>query len=174
MRKTHHITSLFINAIVILVITTAIPGCERQASKHHDELKARIQRVIVEAWNEGNLEALDELYSDNFVRHRPPFPDIVGLAAHKDRVAVVRSAYPDHKTTIHDIIIDNNMVALWYTWSGTHTGEGLSIPPTGIHVAVPGCDVYRVVDGKIAEEWDHEGFLSLFQQLGYEINPPNE
>ena len=58
----------------------------------------------------------------------------------------------------------------WYT--GTHTGEGLSIPPANKEVTVAGCDVYKIVDGKVVEEWDHEGFLSLFQQLGYKIVPP--
>ena len=39
-------------------------------------------------------------------------------------------------------------------------------------VTVAGCDVYKFVNGKVVKEWDHEGFLSLFQQLGYKIVPP--
>ena len=28
------------------------------------------------------------------------------------------------------------------------------------------------IDYKVIEEWDYEGFLSLFQQLDYKIIPP--
>ena len=171
MRKTGHSFSFLIPFITLTVFIVCLSGCESQ-EKAKEKLKATIRRVIVEAWNEGKIDALDELYAAGFVRHRPPFPDIKGLDAHKQRVKVVRSAYPDHQTIIHDIIIDGDTVALWYTWRGTHTGQGMSISPTGKQVSVAGCDVYKIVDGKVVEEWDHEGFLSLFQQLGYEIVPP--
>ena len=168
------ILSYSILFITIAALVTTITGCESRETVQKEELKATIKRIIEEAWNNGNLDVLDELYAVDFVRHRPPFPDIEGLDAHKQRVSVVRSAYPDHKTIIHDIIVDGDKVALWYTWEGTHTGEGLSLPPTGKPVKVAGCDVYHMVDGKVVEEWDHEGFLSLFQQLGYKIIPPQE
>jgi hypothetical protein len=44
---------------------------------------AALWRPTDEAWNKGNLDALDEVYSPNLVYHQPPFPDFVGLAAYK-------------------------------------------------------------------------------------------
>ena len=173
MHKIRQTFSFLIPVITFMALMVCLNGCESQ-EKAKEELKATIRRVIIEAWNRGNIDALDELYAADFIRHRPPFSDIEGLDAHKQRVKVVRSSYPDHKTIIHDIIVDGDTVALWYTWRGTHTGQGMSIPPTGKQVSVAGCDVYKIVDGKIVEEWDHEGFLSLFQQLGYEIVPPEK
>ena len=169
----HGLKSVFPVMIVSIVVFSTVE-CEKQCTAKKEELKVRIIRVIEESWNKGNLDAFDELYAPDFVRHRPPFTDINGLEAHKQRFAIVLSVYPDHKATIHDVIIDGDTVALWYTWTGTHTGEGLSIPPTGKQVKVTGCDVYRMVDGKVVEEWDHEGFLSLFQQMGYKLVPPEE
>ena len=160
--------------IALTAIAVLIVGCERKGKAIEEELKATFRRVIEEAWNRGNLDAFDELYSINFVRHRPPFPDIQGLEAHKQRFEIVLNVYPDHKAILHDIITDGDKVAVRYTWNGTHTGQGLSIPPSGKQVTVTGCDVYKMVDGKIVEEWDHEGFLSLFQQLGYKLVPPED
>ena len=159
---------LFGTAVLMLFI---IAGCE-STQQPESALKAKIRRVIKGAWNNGNIDVLDELYDPDFVRHRPPFGEYTGLETHKKRVKLILDAYPDHKTIIHDIFIDGDMAAVRYTWEGTHSGSGLSLPPTGKRVQVEGCDVYRFVDGKIVDEWVHEGFLSLFQQLGYEIIPP--
>ena len=172
MLKTEQIIS---NAglISVLIFSAVVTnGCFNSEVSKTEELKGTIQFAIIEAWNKGNIDALNKLYAPDFIRHRPPFPDYTGLDAHKERVAMIRGAYPDHETIIHDIIIEGNLAAIWYTWQGTHTGEGLSLPPTGKFVKVPGCDIYRFENGKVVEEWDHEGFLSLFQQLGYIIEPP--
>ena len=158
--------------ISLAVMILCMAGCQSQDKAKEAELEATIRRVIDETWNKGNFDAFDELYDKDFVRHRPPFPDVIGLEAHKERFGIVFSAFPDHVGTIHAIIINGDKAAVQYTWRGTHTGEGLSIPPTNKEVTVAGCDVYKIVDGKVVEEWDHEGFLSLFQQLGYKIVPP--
>lgn len=174
MHRTGRMFYFLISTIAVVILMVQKVGCERQKTVKEEELKATIRLVIEEVWNKENLDALDALYASDFIRHRPPFHDIEGLEAHKQRVAVVRSAYPDHKTTIHEIIVDNDKVAIRYTWQGTHTGEGLSIPPTGKQVTVAGCDVYHLENGKVIEEWDHEGFLSLYQQIGYQFIPPEE
>jgi len=157
---------------LMIALMTNIVSCASNTPDEKEVLESRIHGAITRAWNDGDIEALDDIYDANFIRHRPPFDDYTGLRLHKERVRLIRSAYPDHKTIIHDVIIDGDMVALWYTWKGTHTGEGLSLAPTGKRVSVPGCDVYKIVDGMIVEEWDHEGFLSLYQQLGYTVTPP--
>ena len=157
---------------MILLSLALAGGCQSAIQPDTKALKAKIHRVIEGAWNNGDLAMLDELYDPGFVRHRPPFDDYTGLDVHKKRIEMIRAAYPDHKTIIHDILVDGDRAAVRYTWTGTNTGAGMSIPPTGKRVSVDGCDVYRFVNGKIVEEWGHEGYLSLFQQLGYEITPP--
>jgi predicted ester cyclase len=42
----------------------------------------------------------------------------------------------------------------------------LGIPPSGKHVKVSWIAIYRVVDGKLAEHWQHIDELGLRQQLG--------
>jgi predicted ester cyclase len=147
-------------------------GCGDHTVSRDEQLKVKIRYATEAAWNHGVLAALDTLYAPDFIRHRPPFPDLKGLEAHKQRVQTVRSAFPDHQTIIKDILIDGDRAAVWYIWEGTHTGEGLPIPPTGRRVSVEGCDIYRIVNGMVTEEWDHENFLKLYQQLGYVIEPP--
>lgn len=48
----------------------------------------------------------------------------------------------------------------------------MGIPPTGKPVTVTGINLYRVVNGKIVEEWWQEDILGLMQQLGVLPPPP--
>ena len=170
MEKIRNIFAIIIGAAILMLFI--ITGCKSTQPSESALLKAKIRRVMEDAWNNGNLDVLDELYDANFTRYLPPIAEYTGLDTHKERIKMIRSAYPDHKMFIHDILIDGDKAAIRYMWVGTHSGSGLSLPPTGKRVQVEGCDMYRFVDGKIVDEWVHEGFLSLFQQLGYEIIPP--
>lgn len=63
------------------------------------------------------------------------------------------------------------MVARWSA-RGTHLGEFQGIPPelkvaaTGKPVAYGATDIYRMVDGKVAEEWNTIEQLDLLVQIG--------
>ncbi|OCO98395.1 hypothetical protein BC374_27920 [Ensifer sp. LC13] len=50
--------------------------------------------------------------------------------------------------------------------SGTHAGEFLGIQPTGKKVKYESTEIYRIADGKIAEEWICSDMLSLMAQIG--------
>jgi steroid delta-isomerase-like uncharacterized protein len=131
-----------------------------------EELKATIRRTFDEAYNKGNLDAFDEIYQADSVRHRPPLPDIVGLQAYKESISELRATYPDLRLTIHEILVDGDSSAVRWTMNGTHTGHGGSFPPTGRQVEFTGITVNRMVDGKIAENWANIDNLGVLQQLG--------
>ncbi len=42
----------------------------------------------------------------------------------------------------------------------------MGIPPTGKQVTMSGIAIYRLVDGKIVEQWGVNDMLGLLQQLG--------
>ena len=73
---------------------------------------------------------------------------------------------PDQKITIErEVSTEGDRIALQISWTGTHTGPFLGVPPTGRTVTVPGTGIFSVVDGKIAEEWMLEDFLGIYQQI---------
>lgn len=137
-----------------------------------EEWKAKCIRVHREAWNEGNLDALDELHAADLVVHWPPFPDIEGLKAWREFAANMRIAFPDLQATTDEIIVEGDTYAArWATW-GTHTAQSpaMPIPPTGKQMTVTMCGMGHIVEGKIVEEWLYSDNLGLFQQLG--VIPP--
>jgi steroid delta-isomerase-like uncharacterized protein len=131
-----------------------------------EERKAVVRRFLSEAFERGNLGAVDELIADNFVDHTPPpkVPD--NKAGLKQTVRMFRSAFPDIRLTIEDMIEEGNKVAVRLVTHGTHKGELMGIAPTGRTISVNEEHFMRFADGKIAEHWGVEDNLAMMQQLG--------
>jgi predicted ester cyclase len=140
-----------------------------------EEIKSNVRKEIDEAWNKGNVEVLDELYSTEMVYHVPPYPDLVGLEAYKQFIKENRIAYSDLKLTITEIFVEGNKIALRWIYDGTQDGPSptLGIPATGKHVTFSGCAIAHQVDGKTIETWNHVDWVGLLTQLGFTITPPS-
>jgi len=54
---------------------------------------------------------------------------------------------------------------------GTQQGELLGIPPTGKHLRFGGMSIFRLAEGKIAEQWEEWDKLDLMRQLGAMPSP---
>jgi steroid delta-isomerase-like uncharacterized protein len=136
------------------------------------ERKNELLRIIDESWNRGNVNAMDDFFAGDCVRHRPPFPAVEGLDAYKAYVANVRAAFPDLHITVQDIFLEGDRSAFRWSWTGTHTGKSSLLPgePTGKEVTVTGCTLTRSKDGKLVEDWSFSDNLGMLQQLG--ILPP--
>jgi len=132
------------------------------------EIKARLQRDVDEAWLKGNLDVADELYAQDIIHHAPPNPDFTGIENLKQQVQDSRNTYPDLNVTLDDIFVDGDTAIARWTFSGTHTGQSaqLPIPPTGKQVNIIGCTIFRFENGKVAEMWFFSDNLGFMQQLG--------
>jgi predicted ester cyclase len=117
---------------------------------------------------------MDELYSAEFVYHRVPLPDIVGLNAYKQAIKDIRNSFSNVQPRFEEIIIEGDTVATRWRFSGKHTGQSptIPIPPTNKQVAITGSSVTHTVGGKAVEEWNHADWFSFFQQVG--VVPPLE
>ena len=127
--------------------------------------KALVRRWV-ELWNNQNVAAVDELVAADFVRYDPNTPEVRGATAEKQLITMVLAAFPDIHFTIEDLVAEGDMVAGRYTLRGTHQGEWLGIPPTNNAVTLTVSEIYRIAEGKIAEQWVLLDALGMLQQLG--------
>ncbi|MDQ3657276.1 MAG: ester cyclase, partial [Chloroflexota bacterium] len=79
---------------------------------------------------------------------------------------LLRAAFPDLTVSIEEVLTDGDLVAVRYTRTGTHQGEYLGIPATGVAASWTGINVYRIECGRIAESWNETDNLELLRQLG--------
>ena len=119
-----------------------------------EENKAILRRVAAE-FNKRNLACIDELFSSNFVLHdanHPGWPR--GLEGARKMFTVMLTAAPDLQITMEDLIAEGDKVVVRWTFRGTNTGESITgALPTGEPVTALGIGIYRIVDGKIEEDW---------------------
>jgi len=144
-----------------------ITGCELTRETRLERNKELVRRVNEEVWNQGNLERIDELFSTDIVRHfLPGGSETKGLDKLRDRIRNHRKAFPDWTEKIKLIVAEGDFVAIHFTSTGTNKGSFLGNPPTGKQIHTNDMSIYRIVDGKIVEQWLLPDLLSLNQQLG--------
>jgi steroid delta-isomerase-like uncharacterized protein len=129
---------------------------------------AASQRILAEAWTEGNLEVIDQLCASDCVDHDlASHEETRGIEANKERVQMYRTAMPDLKVSVVDSVASGDEVAIRWVAQGTNDGELMGNPPTHRKVEITGMSIDRFdTDGKIAETWDQWDMLGFMQQLG--------
>ena len=130
------------------------------------ENKVISRRTFEEIWNQGKLEAIEELYDADQVSHGLGMEVPPGTAGIKQFISIYRTAYPDTHFTVEDQVAEGDKVATRWTATGTHRGELMGIAPTGKRVTVTGIAITRVTNGKIVETWNNFDALGQLQQLG--------
>jgi steroid delta-isomerase-like uncharacterized protein len=132
------------------------------------ENEALAQRFHMDIFQAGNLAVADEILAPDFAMHSPGAPSELtyGPEGIKRFATAMRTAFPDLQTTHEDTIAQGDKVVIRWTLSGTHTGPWLGIPPTGRSFGVSGIDIFRILDGKLAELWQEADTLGFLQQLG--------
>lgn len=130
-----------------------------------EENKALARRFVEDVYNQGNVDAVDLLVSDQFVRHgiggTMRGPQII-----KDRVRVVREGFPDFHIEIEDALADGDKVVLRQTHTGTHLGEFAGVAATGVRMQTTEISILRIADGRICEGWVNVDQLTMLRQIG--------
>jgi steroid delta-isomerase-like uncharacterized protein len=126
-----------------------------------------VRRLFEEVWNKGNLQVTDDLFTPNYTHHDSSTPDVGrGPESEKKRVTLYRTAFPDLRLTVEDIIAEGETVVARWSCRGTHKGDLNGIAPTGKHVNITGISIARFTNGKMSEGFVNWDALSLMQQLG--------
>ena len=130
-----------------------------------EENKAVVRRLYDEVFNQGKLDTLEEISAANYVEHYPFPGQGNGREDLRKRVELLSRALTP-QFTVEDLIAEGDKVVVRWTNRGTHVDEFLGIPATFRSFAVPGVDIYRMKDGKMAEHWHVVDQLGQLQQLG--------
>jgi steroid delta-isomerase-like uncharacterized protein len=136
-----------------------------------EQNKGMFRRWIEEGWNRGNLAVVDELFAPDYVSHAfpPTFPpNQEGL---RQFVGAFRSAFPDLRWTLHDVVGEGDNVIARFTGAATHRGEFMGVPATGKSFSVEGFLQARFEGDKWAEDWVSWDQLGMLQQLGVVPTP---
>ena len=118
------------------------------------------------ALNAGELDRCQALLAPDFVINLfgVPFP-LHGREIWRQNVDGMYRAFPDLRAEIDDIFASAGKVAVRLTFRGTHRDEFQGVPATHRRVEYPSLELYRVADGRIAEEWIASDIATLMAQI---------
>ncbi len=132
-----------------------------------DDNKALIRLIIEEGFNGGNLDIADGRFHDDYVAHVPGVPGLPsGPEGFKKVIGMWRTAFPDLRMEVMDLMAEGELVSNRFVTTGTHHGPLFGLPPTGKAMRVEGQEWHRVVDGKVKESWVCDDVPGIMVQLG--------
>jgi predicted ester cyclase len=78
---------------------------------------------------------------------------------------------PDLNAVEEDAVAQRNLAAMCLVINATHAGPLFGVSATGNHVQWTAVDIYRMEDGKIAEEWAADDLTASLHDIGV-YSPP--
>jgi predicted ester cyclase len=117
-------------------------------------------------WNTGDEALARAALAPNFIDNTLPTGRPQGLAGPLAASKLVRAAIPDVRCEIEQMIVAGDRVVAHLRFHGHFTGRFGQMQGQGQTINFIATDIYRVADGRIAENWHIEDNLTLQQQLG--------
>lgn len=130
---------------------------------------SEVVRQFIDAWNASDIDRLASLTTPDAVHHtRYSDYRLEGVQLVRNLLSTI---LPNLQVTIEDLREEGNIVVAQVVARGTQTGGLLDIAPSNKEVAFAATDIFRVVDGVIAEHWwgVYNGLSALVDENG--LNP---
>ena len=117
-------------------------------------------------WNFGDEALARAALAPNFVDNTLPSGRPQGIAGPLAASKLTRLAIPDIGCEIEQMIVAGDRVVAHLRFRGHFTGRFGQIQGQGQTINFVATDIYRIADGRVAENWHIEDNLTLQQQLG--------
>ncbi len=131
-----------------------------------------MNRKLITRWfemmNRGRndvMKLMNEMFDPKYVCHDSVAGEIKGPESLKKILREFYDAFPDLSFRLENMISEGDLVSYRYSFSGTHKGSFMGVPPTGKHVRAEGICMSIVRDGKIFEEWQVWDAHTLLKQI---------
>jgi steroid delta-isomerase-like uncharacterized protein len=131
-----------------------------------DDLKALNKHFYDEVFGRKNLDAIDEMLTDDFVEHILAPGQAPGRQGAKQFVAQLLRAFPDLEVVVENQVAEGDTVAAVLRMTGTHQADFVGVPATGRKVSVQVMDMVRVRDNRFSEHWGLADMGGLMARLG--------
>jgi predicted ester cyclase len=117
-------------------------------------------------WSTGDEALARAALAPDFMDRTLPPGRAQGLAGPLEASKIMRAAMPDLHCEIEQMIVAGDRTVVHLRFQGHFTGRFKQTQGQRQAIDFIATDIYRVVDGRIAENWHLEDNLTLLQQLG--------
>lgn len=149
--------------LTIVAVLICLPAMAQQPSEQ-ERNKAVARSFFEQVLDQGELGRYADSHASDFVAHAADHD--ASLAEDMAAAREERKALPDMRVRVNEAVAERDLVAVFWTASGTNTGEGMGFPATGKRITVNGMTLFRFKAGRIGEEWSVFDMLSAMRQAG--------
>lgn len=142
-----------------VIADAALPPAQREAGL----LAARRYATF---WNTGDERFARAALASDFTDRTLPPGRAQGVPGPLAASRFVRTAIPDLRADAQQMIVAADRVTVHYRFHGHFTGQWAGTQGRGQAVDFIATDIYRIADGRIADNWHIEDNLTLMRQLG--------
>ena len=146
--------------------TISTANTAREMVRSATSTALRVAARELELYDTGDVAGADEVFAPDLIDHNPAGDAASAIDGMRALIAAVRDGFTG---TQHRILFQQELpggwVVLHWRMTATHTGDAFGFPGSGNPVDINGCDIMRVVDGKITEIYHVEELLKLTQQM---------
>ena len=123
-----------------------------------------VTRFIENVCNEGKLDEIDDLLTEDVVWHGGEL--VTGIIDFKQSIKETRETWRDINFKIQDSLAVDNKVAIRWIVTATHEGEFMGIPPSHEKFDTYGMEIFHFESGKIKEAWTVFDALTPAMKIG--------
>jgi predicted ester cyclase len=120
------------------------------------------RRWFTDGWT-GDLAMAGDIFSEGLHTNGAH----VGVAGPVGRITERLSAFPDLATSIEDMFVSGDKLAVTLIWRGTHAGPYGGVPATGKPVEVRDSAIWHFKDDKVIEILTLQDQFAMLKQIGY-------
>ena len=145
------LASVLVLSLTVSALAPSSAVSPSSSSTKQEQNKAVARRVFDQILNQGKFQVADEIYARDFINH--------GLhrnfSLDEDQAAArwEKTVAPDLTVTVDLIAAEGDLVTVVWTARGTQTVRSGWLPATGVKIEERGITVWRILDGKIHDEW---------------------
>jgi predicted ester cyclase len=171
----------YFSVIPLVLLLCFVVGCQDKTSMAElEEFRAQaaveeqnkdvVKRYWEGKWNDRRPQILDELQTPD-VKYHGTSMEMNNLEEYKQVYGMYLSAFHDSHITVEELIAEGDKVMSRVSATFIHKGGLGELPATGNTATATLFTVFRLVNGKIVEEWEVMDELGMMQQLGMELRP---
>ncbi|NVZ54465.1 ester cyclase [Pseudomonas sp. B6002] len=139
---------------------------EPGAKPAHIQAQTLAARRYATFWSSGDPAHAREALATDFMDRALPPGRPQGLAGPLAASKAFHGAVPDLQCEVQQMIVSGDRVVSHLRFTGHFTGTFNGVQGQGQTVNFIATDIYRIANGKIAENWHLEDNLTFLQQIG--------
>ena len=164
------LTVILISGIVTTTVETYAQMDTNQTISNEEKNKELVLAFFKDVYDNKNISSIDQYLSEDY--SFDPFKEEFSGDRNSIKTDInnTLNAFPDLNRILKDIIAEGDMVAVFQSWNGTHSGQYIDIQPTGNEFNATTADLFIISNNTILENRQVADYYNFFEALEFKMD----